>query len=883
MIRQLARFAIVPLLALGALPAIALTASPASAAGPTVAGLSVYVGYAEDKESNTPSPAAFPIPWSGSANTIFLGNPVPGGQTACGSIPVCYDTGAIRFDNPTAQDVLVQDVFVDDHSSVLGGKTFDLWGSFTVPAGKRVILAANPNTNNPTNDNFDSSSYPKTCTPLAIAPTVKITVNGVATTLVDSTHVLDTGGIDVGSCTPPQNESIQWRAIGSAGTNTATLSLALTSDAAALGQTVTETATLVDGGGAPVVDAPVNLAVACGPNIGLSLSGTTNASGQATFSYSSTLSGTDTVVAQVTTVGTFQSNQAAIAWGSGSTTSWNCADVGNPAQSGSQSLSGGSWTVTGGGADITGTSDQFHFLYRSMAGDGSGSARGVSQSAPSTNAKAGVMLRQTLDAASPYYALLASPGSGIKVQVRTTQGGTTTKLANPTGAMPVYLKVTRAGDTYTAYTSGDGVSWTLVAGSSITFTMPTTLLAGLAVNPHNATGLSAVVFDTVQIGSGPPPPPPAPVISNVQVTGISASSATISWTTSTPASSQVLYGTTASYGASTANEPTLVRSHSQTLSGLAASTTYHFTEISTDAANQTATHADATITTTSAAPPPPPPVISNVQASTTSTGATITWTTSTAASSQVLYGATAAYGTATATDPTLVTGHSVALAGLAPGTTYHDQPVSVDGFGQQAASSDATFTTATASLSCPSLWSCADVGSPALNGSESLSGGSWTVRAGGADIYGTADQFHFAWQTLPGDGSVSAHVISQTNTSSWAKAGLMLRATTDAGSLNYAVFITPGNGITVQYRNTLNGTTAKLTTMAATAPLYLKASRSGTTFTAYSSSDGSTWTLIAGSARTLASITGPLLAGMAVTSHNAGAICTVVIDTVVVG
>jgi hypothetical protein len=389
----------------------------------------------------------------------------------------------------------------------------------------------------------------------------------------------------------------------------------------------------------------------------------------------------------------------------------------------------------------------------------------------------------------------------------------------------------------------------------------------------------------VQIGSGPPPPPPpAPVISNVQVTGISASGATISWTTSTPASSQVLYGTTASYGNSTPNDPTMVTSHLQTLTGLTANTTYHFTEISTDASNQTASHADAMFTT-SAVPPPPPPVISNVQVTGISASSTtIAWTTSTPASSQLLYGTTAGYGNSTTNDPTLVTSHSQTVIGLTASTTYHFTEISTDASNQTATHGDATFTTSAASPpSCPSPWSCADIGSPAIAGSESVSGGSWTIKAGGADIYGTGDQFHFDWQTLPGDGSVSARVVSQTNTSSWAKAGVMLRATTDAGSLNYAVFITPGNGITVQYRNTINGTTAKLTTMAATAPIYLKASRSGTTFSAYSSSDGLTWTLIAGSQKALGSITGPLLAGMAATAHNAGAICTVVMDTVVVG
>ena len=104
--RRLARVAVVCVIALAAIPAIGLTSPRASAAGASVAGLNVFVGYAEDKETNTPNPAAFPIPWAGSANTIFLGNPVPGGQAACGSIAVCYDTGAIRFDNPTAQDVV---------------------------------------------------------------------------------------------------------------------------------------------------------------------------------------------------------------------------------------------------------------------------------------------------------------------------------------------------------------------------------------------------------------------------------------------------------------------------------------------------------------------------------------------------------------------------------------------------------------------------------------------------------------------------------------------------------------------------------------------------------------------------------------------------------
>src|SRR5690242_6203051 len=69
-------------------------------------GLVVSVGYAEDKEINTPDPAAFPVPWAGAPGTTFLGGTVPG-QTACGTLTTCYDAGAIRLDNPTASPVKV--------------------------------------------------------------------------------------------------------------------------------------------------------------------------------------------------------------------------------------------------------------------------------------------------------------------------------------------------------------------------------------------------------------------------------------------------------------------------------------------------------------------------------------------------------------------------------------------------------------------------------------------------------------------------------------------------------------------------------------------------------------------------------------------------------
>ncbi len=88
-----------------------------------------------------------------------------------------------------------------------------------------------------------------------------------------------------------------------------------------------------------------------------------------------------------------------------------------------------------------------------------------------------------------------------------------------------------------------------------------------------------------------------PVISAVTAGGITSTSATITWTTNIPSSSQVLYGTSPSYGQSTTLDSTQVTKHSQPLTGLTPNTPYHFAVQSTGASNKTSTSGDNTFTT----------------------------------------------------------------------------------------------------------------------------------------------------------------------------------------------------------------------------------------------------------------------------------------------
>ena len=91
----------------------------------------------------------------------------------------------------------------------------------------------------------------------------------------------------------------------------------------------------------------------------------------------------------------------------------------------------------------------------------------------------------------------------------------------------------------------------------------------------------------------------------------------------------------------------------------------------------------------------------------------------------------------------------------------------------------------------------------------------------------------------------------------------MIRASTDPGAIAYMLLVTPGEGIVVQDRAAQGGQDNRIDTVSGTVPAYLRVERSGTTFTAYMSADGATWTLVPGSTAIL-NVSGPMLQGLAV-------------------
>jgi hypothetical protein len=178
---------------------------------------------------------------------------------------------------------------------------------------------------------------------------------------------------------------------------------------------------------------------------------------------------------------------------------WNHQDIGAVGAAGSAMTNAGNtaYTIKGAGADIWGTADAFHYAYRTMTGDGVAIARvGAVQN---TNAwtKGGVMIRATLDASSAQALMLASYSKGLAFQRRTTAGATSVSTAGALVGAPYWVKLERIGDTFNAYSSPDGVTWTLVGSDTIS--MGATVYVGLAVSSHTTATAAAIAFDNVSM------------------------------------------------------------------------------------------------------------------------------------------------------------------------------------------------------------------------------------------------------------------------------------------------------------------------------------------------------------------------------------------------
>jgi hypothetical protein len=162
----------------------------------------------------------------------------------------------------------------------------------------------------------------------------------------------------------------------------------------------------------------------------------------------------------------------------------------------------GSILMNGIGADIWGTSDQFRYAYKTLTGNGTIVARVHSLYESNTWAKAGVMIRQSIEPGSThaFMAMTASAGNGGSFQrrpVAAADSANTDAAATAPITKPYWLKVERVGDNFSAYTSPDGAVWTQL-GTAVAIPMTGPVLIGLAVCSHTATAATGAEFSDVK-------------------------------------------------------------------------------------------------------------------------------------------------------------------------------------------------------------------------------------------------------------------------------------------------------------------------------------------------------------------------------------------------
>jgi hypothetical protein len=178
-------------------------------------------------------------------------------------------------------------------------------------------------------------------------------------------------------------------------------------------------------------------------------------------------------------------------------TRWTTLDIGSVGNAGQVCYDGSTFTLQGSGADIGGTSDQFRFAYVTLTGDDQFIGQVLSQDAADPADKVGIMIRQNLGPDAPNAFIGLTHDQGAIYQYRSVAGGVTTAAAAPGIAAPYWLKLVKAGSTFSGYTSSDGLAWTPVgattdlgfgAGGSTTY-------AGLAITSHNNSTLSTASVD----------------------------------------------------------------------------------------------------------------------------------------------------------------------------------------------------------------------------------------------------------------------------------------------------------------------------------------------------------------------------------------------------
>lgn len=539
---------------------------------------------------------------------------------------------------------------------------------------------------------------------------------------------------------------------------------------------------------------------------------------------------------------------------------WQQTDVGDVGLAGSAYVSNdGDLVINGAGSDIWGSADSFHFVYERIE-DGDISSEYPSQDATNPYAKVGLMIRLTTDPGSPHVVLDVKPNGEIEFMTRQAQGGPTTWIAGSTAGGA--LKLVRSGGTVTGIVCPFNSNTCQTLGS-VNFP-PGMALTGAIITSHDPTVLNHG--------------------------GFAANLPTVNTIPATWSSYDV--GDVGVRGAAFFESP-----GDFTVEGAGAdiwgtSDSYHFVSTAMNGSGFIMTHvvsesasdtfAKAGLVITSGPLGSGPTVILDVRPN-----GQIEFMARTAAGGQMQFiagmqsqfelwlkierdvNSFSGFTSRDGVNWTFVGSIDVSMstdAGAGLAVTSHDRTVL----------NTATFTQTTLTSEGLNDIDIGDVGAAGWHGTAN---GHEVVNGSGADIWGTADAFNYYYTDLINDGSMAVRILSLDNTSTWAKAGLMIRATADPSSPHVIVDVKPDGSIEFMTRSTAGASTTYITGVAPEAfPLYLQLRRSGSNVTAYISNSTGAPTLSLGPVSI--DLPSHAMIGIAVTSHSRGTLAQAAVDAI---
>ena len=517
--------------------------------------------------------------------------------------------------------------------------------------------------------------------------------------------------------------------------------------------------------------------------------------------------------------------------------------------------------IAAGGRNISGTSDGFRFVYKSITGDFDVTVRLTGLTAVVSTTKAGLMARESLGSNSRNVFSHAVANGDLRYSRRLATAGDTAAVTNSTrGAFPnVWLRLRRQGNVFNAFGSVNGTTW--VQTGSDTLDVGDTVLVGMAVSAQSTTQTTTAKFrELTQSDVEAPVVPAAP-------TGVSATAAS-------PAAIDLRWSASAGAASYRVERRGPGETSFAEIAGGVAGTSYRDNAVQPQGAYAYRVRAQngagmsgysATASATTPAPVPEAPSGLVVEA-VSGTVVELEWSTAAGATSYRVERRGPGEPTFTQIAAGL-TANGYTDATVAPESAYSFRVRAENGSGLSPYGGVASVTTPAV---VAGAYRGADVGNPTPAGSTTTvtDGSAYDVTAGGTDIIGSTDRFHFAHQQRTGDFDVKVRVASLERAHEWTKAGLMARESLSAGSRNVFVMATPDiNGYRMSSRYSDGGTTVANGVGLVSYPnTWLRLKRVGEVFTGYRSADGLRWTLVGSRSLTLPET---VYFGMAVTSHNA--------------